>query len=87
MSKHLEIGEVERVDLACASLLVGQTGHLVHLHVDPVRDQAGLLQLSELSAEPAVQVWSCFSLIMDRVHEVNGRSKSPLEVKRSAMVH
>ena len=80
MSKHLEIREGERADLGCASLCVGQPAHLVHLHVDPVKDQAGLLQLSDLSAEPAVKVWSCFSLIMDRVHEIKGRFKLSLEV-------
>ena len=62
---YLEVGDGESPHLCCARHRLDQPGHLVLLHLDPVLDQARLLQLADLGAEPAVNasISSCFSLL------------------------
>ena len=56
LTPNLEVRDGERPHRRCAALLLSQPGHLVLLHLYPVIDQPGLLQLPDLCAEPAVQI-------------------------------
>ena len=56
LTPNLEVRDGERPHRRCAALLLSQPGHLVLLHLYPVIDQAGLLQLPDLGAEPAVNI-------------------------------
>ena len=54
----LKVGDRETDWISGVGADLGQSGYFVLLHVNPVIDQTGLLQLLDLGAEPSQNVFS-----------------------------